>query len=341
MKIASLALLPLLALTACDSQPAYEWSGSGDDAAPTAPPLENARLQLELSSEINLEAAGIVLYGPDSGIMGVRYAGYGPVSCEFDVVAGEVLDDYDYDGGDETVDDFGGYGGVHTAVITTQGGVVLHTPFTPAANAEQEDDQMYVGGAPTFKVEGVVEARLGLDEVVALRHVDGGCAVHWLDSDQQTSVPDGLCARGFDVDPATGTAWASSEDDGLYRITPQGAEFIADAGKRLVWDESTRTLYVAGAQRGVVEARDDSGALLWSTPVNGYLRDMVPLAGHQAVAVLNHEATIELLDVHTGEIVGRQILPGTVRELAASPSGDTLLMARSGVTSVFSVSAID
>lgn len=246
------------------------------------------------------------------------HAGMFDTNCPFETRMGSVTGDFDLpDAGEEITDVGTSELGPDSVLATLGDGVFVF----------DKDDGTYVSF--DWTVPGLTDAAFGPDGVVAL-HDDGGCAVTWFDgAGAIATAPAPACdaTTGFDVDPATGTAFVAGGD---VAIATADEVVTAEAGGDLVaWDEATGLAYVASAGGTDVTAIEPDGRARWTATLDGLVVALDDAGGDGGVIVSVAAAEgglVVLLDAETGDETSRVETPEAAAAVDTSADGSTVAL---------------
>ncbi len=259
-------------------------------------------------STLRVPALGLALY--DDG--GAGRAGMYATSCPFDTTSGNVTGDYDVDSDQETVTDAGEstLGGESALLIEPNG---IHLIDSTGDSDTHESTPLV----------GALDARLSDFGPVVWLNQGSGCSVRWTSADAEVDVP---CGEAFDS-TVDGTALILG--DALVVVTSEGKAdtFSTAHGDLLAWDGTSLVAYVAQSGGDEVSAVELSGAIRWTTAVEGAVVALTD-GGELGVALVSvamddGSGAMLFLDGLTGVIVDRVATPVPATGLAMSRDGTT------------------
>lgn len=291
-------VLVILALTACSPEGQIDpYAGSTLDLSTEAPEASLPETPESAAPSAEDDAAGPALtdvdvVAVDSDILrfrgtewmtglgrpamvsggGIAYMGMFSNVCEVNTDIGGTGTEYPVDTYEpETVTD----GDDDTVVTTTTNG--WHT-LDPDANQTQH------GGH-----EGIADARLDGERVVALYDVPAGCGVEFNDTHQQ--LLEGVDCPSHDawaMDEVNHAAWLLSGGS-LYKVTPFDVTELAIDGDLLSLDAAHQTVFTAFAGERRVSAWRMDGMARWSVPTALQVRQLTYLPARDRLAALQDD----------------------------------------------------
>lgn len=190
----------------------------------------------------------------------------------------------------------------------------------------------------------VAQAALTDDGVVALTP---GCEVQWLDPDLSLAgvlpIPAESCDHGsLAVEPTTGGAWVTVDGE-LLHTDGRALQLVDTGADEVVWSAQSDTLLVTDHVRGEIRALDPSGALRWSTTLDGPILQVADFPGAGVALVVSetpdptdNRGILRFVDLQTGRIDRQAELPRAAL-VQPAPDGRTFALLRPNLTQFFRV----
>jgi hypothetical protein len=196
------------------------------------------------------------------------------MSCTVDPDSGEVGEDIDVSEDDETVHDGSGISEGGIVLASNSSGIYLmkgENGWFESMAGEEDLEEQYL--APTIAMKNVKDAQLTDAGFIALRRIGEGCEVVFVEGVTQTdavSVSSSQCPSGTSITTtANGLQAFLSGANGLFSVTPQGVDKLADVADAVAFNETTQRLLV-------VNNSTSTGALMG---VSGDIFTVVDLPG--------------------------------------------------------------
>lgn len=270
-----------------------------------------ADVRFEHTSELPISARGVGFIGDgDTAQVGM----YG-TTCAVDVASSRIGADVDFPTESEFVSD---------------GGWVLDEPaYAVIADHEVHigyPHQGWDGQVETLDVDAV-QVRLTDDGVVGLL---ADCGVFWGGQARGdvTEVRVSDCVGSSFAASTDGVAAVSTGSD-VVLVSEDGAiTSVGVAGDLVAWDRALDVLYIAERNGSVVTGVHVDGNTLWTTPVEGRIKDLEAMGTHGAAAVMTELDSgigqLYVIDGQSGEVNEAIRTPSAARALHASFSGEVL-----------------
>ena len=292
--------------------------------------------------QVMAQANGLVL--SEDGREGM--AGMFGTTCVFNATNGQMGEDFDLEGEDESVEDSSSSGivltrserGIHE--VAPYGNGFDESDAPPTWQTNPGDDSAFV----STELEGVLAARWLGDVPVALAYANGECALHRVAATiTQVSLDVEVCTgyRDMVVKADTQEVLVGSTS-GIVSISDDSvASWSASSVEAMSWDGSTSTMYVMRDGGQSLQALNVDGTVRWAHSSVGGVVSLTHMGPMGAVATMENDGAgrglLAVYDGQTGAVIEAVGTPSAGSHMAISANGETLAIAVDQFIHLFSV----